>query len=89
MLNVYEVTIRMQRGWDHSFCHPAVHAATAHRPAAYGQVQGNSFSIQAVEDEIDAFALQVVHGDIKLDNIVITKDLKNVALCDFGTAGEH
>jgi serine/threonine protein kinase len=30
---------------------------------------------------------QVVHGDIKLDNIVITKDLKNVAICDFGTAG--
>jgi serine/threonine protein kinase len=31
--------------------------------------------------------VQVVHGDIKLDNIVITKDLKNVAICDFGTAG--
>ncbi len=30
---------------------------------------------------------QVVHGDIKLDNIVITKDLKHVAICDFGTAG--
>mmetsp|Transcript_74394 Transcript_74394/g.198795 ORF Transcript_74394/g.198795 Transcript_74394/m.198795 type:complete len:597 (-) Transcript_74394:1452-3242(-) len=29
---------------------------------------------------------KVVHGDIKLDNIVITKDLKNVAICDFGTA---
>ena len=32
---------------------------------------------------------QVVHGDIKLDNIVITKDLKNVAICDFGTAGKN
>ena len=29
---------------------------------------------------------QVVHGDIKLDNILISKDLKNVAICDYGTA---
>jgi len=29
---------------------------------------------------------QVVHGDIKLDNILISKDLKSVAICDFGTA---
>jgi serine/threonine protein kinase len=28
----------------------------------------------------------VLHGDIKLDNILISKDLKNVAICDFGTA---
>ncbi len=34
------------------------------------------------------FLVQVVHGDIKLDNIVITKDLKHVAICDFGTAGQ-
>ena len=29
---------------------------------------------------------QVVHGDIKLDNILISRDLKSVAICDFGTA---
>jgi serine/threonine-protein kinase PRP4 len=29
---------------------------------------------------------KVVHGDIKLDNILITKDLKKVSICDFGTA---
>ncbi|KAJ1495623.1 kinase-like domain-containing protein [Baffinella frigidus] len=29
---------------------------------------------------------EVVHGDIKLDNILISKDLKNVAICDYGTA---
>jgi len=28
----------------------------------------------------------VLHGDIKLDNILISKDLKTVAICDFGTA---
>lgn len=28
----------------------------------------------------------VLHGDIKLDNILISKDLKSVAICDFGTA---
>jgi serine/threonine-protein kinase PRP4 len=28
----------------------------------------------------------VVHGDIKLDNILITKDLRTVSICDFGTA---
>jgi serine/threonine protein kinase len=32
---------------------------------------------------------QVVHGDIKLDNILITKDLKTVSICDFGTAGQY
>lgn len=31
---------------------------------------------------------QVVHGDIKLDNILVTKDLKTVQICDFGTAGK-
>ncbi|EKX39685.1 hypothetical protein GUITHDRAFT_76197 [Guillardia theta CCMP2712] len=29
---------------------------------------------------------EVVHGDIKLDNILISKDLKTVQICDFGTA---
>ena len=28
----------------------------------------------------------VLHGDIKLDNILISKDLQRVAICDFGTA---
>jgi serine/threonine protein kinase len=28
----------------------------------------------------------VLHGDIKLDNILISKDLKTVQICDFGTA---
>jgi len=32
------------------------------------------------------FKCSVLHGDIKLDNILISKDLKNVAICDYGTA---
>jgi len=32
------------------------------------------------------FKCNVLHGDIKLDNILISKDLKHVAICDYGTA---
>ena len=30
--------------------------------------------------------LKIVHADIKLDNILISQDLKTVKLCDFGSA---
>jgi serine/threonine-protein kinase PRP4 len=30
--------------------------------------------------------LKIVHGDIKLDNILCSEDLKQVTLCDFGSA---
>jgi serine/threonine-protein kinase PRP4 len=30
--------------------------------------------------------LKIIHADIKLDNILVSEDLKNVKLCDFGSA---
>lgn len=51
------------------------------------KVDENLVSVENSERNF-LFIFQVVHGDIKLDNIVITKDLKNVAICDFGTAGQ-
>ena len=28
---------------------------------------------------------KIIHADIKLDNILVTSDLRKVKLCDFGT----
>jgi serine/threonine-protein kinase PRP4 len=32
------------------------------------------------------YSLGIVHADIKLDNVLITSDLKSIKLCDFGSA---